>query len=349
MGLLTENDIKDIEADLKRAEDSMKEKQDALDSTSERLSEMFGELNSIANEISTNEKIVEVETNNIKAYNDLQDSLNKDIADKKEETKAATEAGNEALAEKLKAETAELQRQLEESKDKKTDSEVKSTEAKEKLEELNNNYERLKTDISESQEDLKTINEDLARYTKEFEEYSNSPILAQFEEEKKIRKNHVEKTVGNKERLMPLLKNANTGLDDKMNEFISDTNIFIEDIKAELDIDKGAEDTIKKAIADLNSEYEKKGTEGVFMAAAALELSRKSLFDLELAGINKLIKAACYKGETSIEIEQGDITASQIIALNEGGYKISHKKESDKAREEVQLIVIDWGFAPQAG
>ena len=222
MALLKDQDVKGIEDSLKEAEASMKTAQTSIESESERLSEMFRELNSIADEISTNEKIVELETNNIKAYNDLQDSLNKDIADKKEETKAATEAGNEALVEKLKAETAALQQQLDGVKDKKTDSEEKSTAAKEKLEELNNNYERLKKDISDTQEILKDTTEDLARYTKEFEEYSNSPILAQFEEEKKIRKDHVEKTVRNKSRLTPLLKNANTGLDDKMNEFISD-------------------------------------------------------------------------------------------------------------------------------
>lgn len=349
MALLKDQDVKGIEDSLKEAEVSMKTAQESIESESERLSQKFVELNSMADEISTNEKIVEVEANNIKAYNDLQDSLNKDIADKKEETKAATEAGNEALVEKLKAETAALQAQLDDVKDKKTVSESNSTAAKEKLEQLNSDYERLKKEISDTQETLKDTTEDLARYTKEFEEYSNSPILAQFEKEKKIRKDHVEKTVRNKSRLTPLLKNVNTGLDDKVEEFTSDTTIFIEDIKAELDIDKGAEDTIKKAIAELNAEYEKKGTEGVFMASKALELSRKSLFDLELAGINKLIKAACYKGETSIEIEQGDITASQIIALNEGGYKVTHKQESDKAKEEIQLIVIDWGFAPQLG
>ena len=178
------------------------------------------------------------------------------------------------------------------------------------------------------------------------EKGENNPLLKQFEEEQKARKQHVEATVRNKERLMPLLKNKNTGLDNKMEEFTSDTNIFIEDIKTELGIDEAATTIIKQSIAELNEEYDKKGTEGVFTASKALELSRKSLFDLELAGINKLIKAACYKGETSIKLMESEITASQIIALNEGGYKITHASVSNAGRKLDDLfITIDWGFA----
>ena len=173
----------------------------------------------------------------------------------------------------------------------------------------------------------------------------SSTLLKEYEEQVETRKNDVKQTIKNKERLMPLLKNTNTGLDQKMEEFVSDTSIFIKDIKTELEIDPIAEEIIKQSIAELNAEYEKKGSEGVFMASKALELSRKSLFDLELAGINKLIKAACYKGETSIDLMESEVTASQIIALDQGGYKITHKKNSKLYEQDDLVITIDWGFA----
>ena len=347
MGLLTQDDVAKIQDDLKSAEAAMKAAQSDLDQNEIELSQLFGDLDKLSNIMSVEQKIINTETANINSYDSIIKDTKTEIATKQKDADAAKAAGNDALVQQLVQEIDALIVDLSDTEKKKDASLVALDKAKTEFDGASKDYDATKVGITAAQDKSAQIKAELAEHTKNFNEYSNSPILAQFEKEKKIRKDHVEKTVRNKSRLTPLLKNANTGLDDKMNEFTSDTTIFIEDIKAELGIDLTAEEIIKESIAELNAEYEKKGTEGVFMASKALELSRKSLFDLELAGINKLIKAACYKGETSIEIEQGDITASQIIALNEGGYKISHKKESDKAKEEVQLVVIDWGFAPQ--
>ena len=347
MGLLTKDDVAEIQDKLKEAEASMKERQDALKDNQDELRDRFDKLNEVGNRIPLVQKEIDTEKANIESYQDIIVSTKATIDTKSKDADAAKAAGNDTLAKQLLAEIDALKVDVESTENKLSDSKAKLTEHETALVDFQQSYDETKKAIAKLQTEEADIKAGLDKYTSDFNEYSNSTVLAQFEEEKKIRKNHVEKTVGNKERLMPLLKNANTGLDDKMNEFISDTNIFIEDIKTELGIDETATTIIRQSIDELNEEYDKKGTEGVFKASKALELSRKSLFDLELAGINKLIKAACYKGETSIEIEQVDITASQIIALNEGGYKISHKQESDKAKEEVQLIVIDWGFAPQ--
>ena len=348
MGLLTQDDVAKIQGNLKDAESAMKSAQASLDKNQNELKENFDKLNAVGNKISEAQGIIDTEAANIKSYQDIIVSTKQAITDKDAAIAAAKAAGNVALAKQLDQEKDALSASLDSTEGKLSDSKAKEADAKADMADFQQSYDGTKESISTLQAEEANIKAELADHTKNFNEYSNSPILEQFEEEKKLRKEHVKSTVRNRSRLMPLLKNANTGLDDKMEEFTSDTNIFIEDIKAELDIDKGAEETIKKAIADLNSEYEKKGTEGVFMAAAALELSRKSLFDLELAGINKMIKAACYKGETSIKITEDKITASQIIALNEGGYKVTHESLGQPGDlEDIMVVVVDWGFVTE--
>jgi chromosome segregation ATPase len=348
MGLLTQKDVAEIQDKLKDSEVSMKERQDALEQNQEQLKENFDKLNEVGNRISAAQKTIDTEEANIKSYQNIIASNKSAIKDKDAAIDAAKAAGDEALAKQLEKEKDALKVNVENTENKLVDSQAKVADNKANMEDLQRSYDGTKTDISELQAEQADIKAGLDKYTKDFNEYSNSKVLAQFEEEKEARKQHVESTVRNKERLMPLLKNANTGLDSKMDEFTSDTNIFVEDIKTELGVDEIAAEIIKQSIAELNDEYQKKGTEGVFMASKALELSRKSLFDLELAGINKLIKAACYKGETSIELMESEITASQIIALNEGGYKITHEKNNKQYEQDKLSITIDWGFAAVA-
>lgn len=188
------------------------------------------------------------------------------------------------------------------------------------------------------------------------EKAKSSDLLKQFEAERKTRKVHVRQTLKNKERIKALINNSNNDIKDKQTEFNNDTAIFIKDIKSELNVDTSAESLINAAISDLNEKYTKegKGATGVFPADQAFKLTRESLFDLELAGINKKIKAACQKGLTSIDLSEDEITGPQILALHNGNYKISHyevKQQSNVAalyRDATKLMIrVDWGFAEE--
>jgi hypothetical protein len=345
MGLLTQDDVAKIQDDLKSAEAAMKAAQSDLDQNEIELSQLFGDLDKLSNIMSVEQKIINTETANINSYDSIIKDTKTEIATKQKDADAAKAAGNDALVQQLVQEIDALIVDLSDTEKKKDTSLVALDKAKTEFDGASKDYDATKVGITAAQDKSAQIKAELAEHTKNFNEYSNSPILGQFENEKKTRKEIASKAVKNKERIMPLLKNANTGLDEKMEEFTSDTNIFIKDIKTELGIDLTAEEIIKESIAELNAEYEKKGTEGVFMASKALELSRKSLFDLELAGINKLIKAACYKGKTSIKIAEHEITGTQIVALNEGGYKVSHEKVDERAKNNPEvMIIIDWGF-----
>jgi len=189
------------------------------------------------------------------------------------------------------------------------------------------------------------------------ENAKSSDLLKQFEAERKTRKVHVRQTLKNKERIKALINNSNSDIKDKQAEFTNDTAIFIKDIKSELNVDATAENLIGDVISSLDEKYAKegKGATGVFPANEAFRLTRESLFDLELAGINKKIKAACQKGLTSIDLNEDEITGPQIIALHAGNYKISHyevKQQSNVAalyRDATKLMIrVDWGFAEES-
>ena len=346
MGLLTKDDVAEIQGNLKDSEDAMKVAQADLDRSEKELSDLFGELNSLSDAMSKEQKVIDTETINIASYESIIKDTKVAIKDKEQEIDAGKAAGlDPSDLQQLEQEKDALLASLSSTEDKKADSTAKLAKAKDEFTQLQDSYTTVKAAIGKAQDQNNLIKQALNRYTADFNEYSNSTVLKQFEEETKVRKNLTSRTLANKERIMPLLKNVNTGLDEKMTEFNSDTGVFIDDVKTELGIDTVAEEIMKEAITTLNTEYEKKGTEGVFMAADALQLSRKSLFDLELAGINKLIKAACYKGETSIEILETEITGTQILALNEGGYKVSHRKFNVDREDSDELIVVDWGFA----
>ena len=171
----------------------------------------------------------------------------------------------------------------------------------------------------------------------------NSPLVKLLEEQRAIRKNHAKITLINSERITPLIKNVNTGLASKLQDFVDDSEIFIKDIEEELGFDDKAKEVTDEVIDKL------KDSESIFVASKAFDLTRDSLFNLETAGINKAIKSACAKGKTSISFNQKDITAMQLIALSRSGYKITHDEKSMPGMiPDEMTIIIDWGFVAEA-
>lgn len=176
------------------------------------------------------------------------------------------------------------------------------------------------------------------------DEVDNSPLVKLFEEQRAIRKNHAKITLRNSKRITPLIKNVNTGLDGELQDFVDDSEIFVKDIEEELGFDSVAKEITNKVIEDLKS------SDDIFTASKAFDLTRDSLFNLEIAGINKIIKEACGKGKTSVSFSQKDITAMQIIALSRSGYRITHDEKGMPGMiPDEMVIIVDWGFAEVTG
>lgn len=265
----------------------------------------------------------------------------------------ALEAEHKAIAElisKTETELADAKMARKAAIDDGTEMATEAKAIEDNLTELNQDYNKAKAHI-------KQLTSEISDIEQEIKSVEESDLLQQFEAERKTRKVHVRQTLKNKERIKALINNSNIDIKDKQTEFNNDTEIFIKDIKSELNVDGTADNIINDAISNLNDKYnnEGKGALGVFPADEAFKLTRESLFDLELAGINKKIKAACQKGLTSIDLSEDEITGPQILALNSGNYKISHyevKQQSNVAalyRDATKLVIrIDWGFASES-
>jgi len=174
------------------------------------------------------------------------------------------------------------------------------------------------------------------------DEVDNSPIIKLLEEQRAIRKNHAKITLRNSKRITPLIKNVNTGLDEELQDFVDDSEIFVKDIEEELGFDSEAKTVTNKVIESL------KDSNDIFTASKAFDLTRDSLFNLEIAGINKIIKEACGRGKTSVSFSQKDITAMQIIALSRSGYRITHDEKGMPGMiPDEMVIIVDWGFAAE--
>ena len=199
---------------------------------------------------------------------------------------------------------------------------------------LNEEYSKIKSHV-------KSLDEDISDIEKQIKDVESSDLLEQFEEEQATRRNHARETLQNKERIRPLLIRSNEDVQEELSDFNSDSNIFIQDIKTELEFTPTAEDTMEEVSQHFAD------SERFFRASEAYTLSQRSLFNIDV--IVGQIKNACSRGQTHIVLDSDKITGTQILMLNKAGYKISHAKKGGKgvAANEV-LITIDWGFHPEA-
>ena len=166
----------------------------------------------------------------------------------------------------------------------------------------------------------------------------NNELLKRFNEEKEERKEAVRESFARQNRKNSILRDNFEEISQEMTDLDNDSEIVIDELKTEMGISGEGDDDIVKETIKANKENQK-----IFDAMSALVLTRESLFDLSIGGIIEKIKEACYKGETKIQLTGDEISGTEIYALTQSGYKVTHQKISSPGRnKDNTLFTIDW-------
>ena len=311
-------------------EKEIKEKEDAiavLQSEEEKIQEDLSESESAAGE----------KEQEIKDYKEQDEKdIDEAVLQAKEGELDAIKKTIEGFEEALDGKKAEL---AENKKDKKeVDDEAKSIDDDLKVDEeiigeAEKNISEASNAVKELDLKIRARNEVIEEVGKAIIALESDPTAVAFEKQKVERQDLVDKAFNSpfvKEVLLadeigPELKEAGDRLKEDV-EFLQD------EFKNAMGIEN--DDIIKKTIEEVRD------TGGIITAGEALELSRKSIF--ELNSISEKIKEACAKGFTSLEVSNKEVSGLQVYALMELGYKVTH--EFDEYFEEVRYI-IHWTYA----
>ena len=353
MALIKQEDLSELESNIKDTKENISDSSTNLEALSSDIQQRTLEINDfketlekLAVDIPALEKDIAAAQSTISANKDKIASNEALLKQYDGELAAAESAGDDA----------EVKRLLELIADLNIENKALITENDQKTQEVLDKTTLLK-DSKDKQEELgieletheKYLADDLAKYNDikgklkslqaELEELESSPLLKEYEEQVKTRKEHAKGTIKNKERIKVLLRDQNATVEDKLNEFDSDSEIFIKDIKAELEFTEAAENKLERVQGELDEQ-------GVmFTANEAFKLSSQSVYDIK--EVVEKIKKACYEGKTSIDLTESEVLGTQILMLNKAGYKITHSTVSNPGRKQDDLVVtIDWGFAP---
>lgn len=329
------NDLAQLNKDLDDSSERLRVENIKLKQEEEDLIEIVTEKAKNEQSLRLNEKTRDLLFEEIKALEKLNKELEEKIA-------VAKEAGDTALAEKLKAQQESNKDKIAESNAKVEKLETESLALKEKIEE--NGVQELdrkasiderKKSIAEVTSEIEERSDEIKNTSARIEEIEKGELLNRYNLELEIRKSHARDSVRNKERIKPILFNSNTEIAAKKKEMEEDSGIFIADIKAELEFTPEAEEIVKKVTGSLSEE-------GVILPAKeAFELSRKSIFDV--SEIMDRIELACSHGQTSVTVDMDDVSGTKLIILNNAGYTISHIDTNGDDKK----ILIDWGFAEE--
>lgn len=359
MGLLTQDDVKDIEKELK-------DKKEKLSSLTEHIASVNKELESKEKDLEETETIlrerqtiekrlrrtIEDAENSQEQGRELEDSLVREA----KEIKTALEElgedpGTEAERKKLEQALDNIETQRADIRAKEDALEKAKQDAEDELSDLEESIDETKADKATLETDIEKVNEELENVTTAYNEtkarvieLENDDTVARLNEQIAERRNHARSTFSNIERIKPLINNKNTGLEEVAKTADSDTNVFIADIEAELGMDENATSIMKSAISDIVQQ-----NSSVVRAEQAFNLSRESIFNIAIAGISDKIKAACHKGHTSLVINQSEITGIHILVLNQLGYKVTHASTIADNGKVIPNVTIDWGFANEEG
>jgi hypothetical protein len=169
----------------------------------------------------------------------------------------------------------------------------------------------------------------------------NSELLIRFEKEKAEREEVIEESFKRVNRKASILKNTHDDVASEKTDIEGDTDFLKAELKKVLGIDAEEEDVIVSNILQEN-----KDSNLIFNAHDAIDLTRKSLFDLTIGGIIEKIKAACTKGETTIELTGDEVSGTQVYALLDAGYTVTHEELKSPGRNKSNvLFTIDWTFS----
>jgi chromosome segregation ATPase len=203
---------------------------------------------------------------------------------------------------------------------------------------IEDNLTELNQDYNKAKAHIKALTSEISAIEQEIKNIEESDLIKEFEEQENNRKNLVRNTFTNKSRVAPLIKDTNEGLDKVVSDFTDDTNLFVEDIKQEIGFNDQADNVLQDVIENFKND-------GILTARQALNLARESLFNIKLNNIESKIKAACEKGFTSVRLTSKQISATQVVALNSLGYKISHYAIPQPGdTPDLMGIIVEWGI-----
>jgi len=169
----------------------------------------------------------------------------------------------------------------------------------------------------------------------------NSELLIRFEKEKAEREEAIRDSFKRQNKKPSLLKDSHTEVTDEKVSIEADTEYLKSELKKIMGVDGEGEDGIIKDTLSQNKE-----SQLIFKAEDAIVLTRKSLFDLTIGDINGKIKAACNKGETKIKLTGDEVSGTQIYALLDAGYKVTHGELKTPGRnKDNTLYTIDWTYS----
>ncbi len=174
------------------------------------------------------------------------------------------------------------------------------------------------------------------------DEVDNSDLVIRFNKEKEERKEAIADSFKRADRQKALLTEKHDGLEDEKKDLTSDNDLIKKEFAEEMGITGEGEDVlVKESLSRL------KEKQNAFTASNAIELTRDSLFNLEII-IGK-IKEACSKGFSNVKITGDEISGTQLYSLIDLGYKVTHDTVFNQGRNRDNTVyTIDWTFAPSA-
>lgn len=173
------------------------------------------------------------------------------------------------------------------------------------------------------------------------DEVDNSDLVIRFNKEKEERKEAIADSFKRADRQKALLKENHEDLESEKASLTSDNELIKKEFVAEMGI-SGDDILVKESLSRLKKKDD-------FTAIHALELTRDSLFDLEINGVIEKIKEACSKGFSNIKLTGDEISGTQIYSLIDLGYKITHDTVFNQGRNKDNTVyTIDWTFATSA-
>ena len=350
MALLTKDDISELQDSIKAKKEqiqSIQEKilsiQDAIKSMEEDLGRTLAELEEISKEQKSFQSLVNQLVNNIKDYQDIIDVAEARKSEFEKAADQAKEAGDDEKAKYYLSLVKQQDKTIAETNEKIEQAKSDQEEAERDLDDVTANLKRIQTEVDERKAELNKINQELFNTQKEEDKVKNelialenSTLLNDYNNQVASRKEHARSMFKDVSRLKPLVRDEmDTDLNEEKKSFESDSKLFMEDIKAELNVNESL----------VNGEIDKLiDNEKIFRAADAFSLARTSLFDLSIGDVNEKIKAACRQGMTSLDFEQFELSGTQLLALDRAGYKITHSDKDVADGAGSQVITIEWGL-----
>lgn len=350
MALLTQEDISELQAGIEKKKDLIQAIQEKISSiqtsikeTEKNLEEKLVELEDISKEQKSKQALVNQLVNNVKDYDDIIAVAEARKSEFAEAADQAKEAGDDEKAKYYTSLIKEQDRTIAETKAKVEQTKADQSDIERELDDVTASLKEIQTDVDQRKAELDKLNQELFNTQKEEDEakneliaLENSTLLNDYNNQVASRREHARSMFKDVSRLKPLVRDEmDPDLDEEKKAFESDSKLFMEDIKTELNVNESL----------VNGEIDKLiDNEKIFKASDAFLLARTSLFDLSIGDVNEKIKAACRQGMTSLDFEQFELSGTQLLALDRAGYKITHSDKEVADGAGSQVITIEWGL-----